>query len=307
MRIIFMGTPDFAAESLKALINEGHEICGVFTQPDKPRGRKQILSCSAVKEVAINNNIKIFQPLSLKSQEIIDIIKVISPDVIVVVAYGKILPKNMLQIPKFGSINVHGSLLPKYRGAAPIQWSVINGEKETGITTMFMNEGLDTGDIILTESTKIFDDETSGGLYKRLSKMGAKLIVDTLKKLKDKKIIAIKQGQGESYAPPLEKAMGKIDFTKKSYEIHNLIRGLNPWPIAYTKFNGKLIKIYKSKLMESKPGKPGEVLSIFPFIVGCGDNTAIEIIDLQIEGKNKMPSEIFMRGSKIRIGDILGE
>lgn len=307
MKIIFMGTPEFASESLNAIIKEGHEVCCVFTQPDKPKGRNQILTYSPVKKLALHNNIKVFQPSSLKSLEIMDIIKGLSPDVIVVVAYGRILPKGILNIPKFGSINVHGSLLPKYRGAAPIQWSIINGEKETGITTMFMDEGLDTGDILLSESIKISNDETSEDLYKRLSKVGAKLIIKTLRGVENGKITAVKQGPGESYAPTLDKTIAKIDFNKDAYEVHNLIRGLNPWPVAYTKIDGKLLKIYRSKVSEPKNCDPGEILSVYPLIVGCGGNTALEILEIQTEGKNKMSSDVFMRGSRIKIGDVLGE
>lgn len=307
MRIIFMGTPEFAAESFAALLSGGYDIPCVFTQPDKPKGRKQILTQSEVKQLALKRGIDVFQPSTLKAQEIVDLIAGFEPDLIVVAAYGKILPKSVLDIPKMGCINVHGSVLPKYRGAAPIQWSVINGEKETGITTMLMDEGLDTGDILLTETTAIYENETSGELYGRLAKIGADLLVKTIQGLSCGKIIPQKQGNDFSYAPPLDKSLAEIDFNNEAIKIHNLIRGLNPWPIAYTKVKGKLLKIYTSKVSQYSGGRPGEVMSEIPFIVACGEGTSIEVTNVQIEGKKAMEAPDFMHGSAIKIGDILGE
>lgn len=301
-----MGTPEFSAVSLNELISNGYDIRAVFTQPDKPVGRKQILTFPPVKEIALDNNIEVYQPKTLKSQDILNIIRGISPDVIVVVAYGKILPKNILDVPKIGCVNVHGSLLPKYRGAAPIQWSIINGEQETGITTMFMDEGLDTGDILLKEITCINDNETSGDLYERLSKIGAKLLIKTLKGLEKGEIIRMKQGKGESYAPPLNKSLAEINFNKTATEVHNLIRGLNPWPIAYTVIDGKNLKVYDSRIALNSINAPGEVINISPFIIGCGGGTSIEFTEVQLEGKKRMSSKEFLKGFKINKGKILG-
>ena len=247
MKIIFMGTPDFAEESLKKLVEAKHEILAVVTNTDKPQGRGMKLVPSPVKQYALDNNLKIFQPEKIRNNvEFINQINNLKPDVIVVVAYGKILPKELLSIPKLGCINVHGSLLPKYRGAAPIQWAVLNGDKETGITTMYMDEGMDTGDMILKEEVKIGDDETTGELWNRLSKIGAKLLVETLEKIANGTAPREKQGDNFSLAPMLKKEMANIDWENKTaHEIKNLVRGLNPIMGAYTYLNGKKIKFWK--------------------------------------------------------------
>lgn len=310
MRIVFMGTPEFAAVSLRKLIENGHEICAVFTQLDKPVGRKQILTPPEVKVTAQENNIPIYQPKNLKSEGVADTIKKLIPDVIVVVAYGKILPKSILEIPKVGCINVHGSLLPRYRGAAPIQRSIIDGEKETGITTMFMDEGLDTGDILLQTATKIGENETSGELFERMAKIGADLLIETLDKLRNDKINPVKQstlGIEPSYAAVLTKSEARIDFNKKtSLQINNLVRGLNPWPVAYTDIAGKILKIYKSKVSEYKGGTAGEVLGVNPFVVACADGTSLELTEVQMEGKKRMSAADFIRGTKVQMGMVLG-
>lgn len=300
MRIIFMGTPDFAVPCLEKLISSNHEIVGVFTQPDKKRGRGYVLTASPIKEVALKHGIPVYQPDSLKSEETYELILSLKPELMIVVAYGKILPGNILKIPPIGCINVHGSLLPKYRGAAPIQWSVINGEKTTGITTMYMDEGLDTGDILLQASTQINEDETSKELYDRLRLMGAELLMDTIEKIKDGSILRKKQDDSLStYAPMLDKSLSKIDWNDKAEKIHNLVRGLNPWPIAMTTLDGKTLKIYKTAVSKPIVGNPGEVKSIYPFIVCCGNNTSIEIIELQMESKKRMKAEDFFRGYKL--------
>lgn len=303
-----MGTPDFAAKSLKSLIDSKYNVCAVFTQPDKPKGRGYKLTPSEVKKLALENKIEVFQPAKLKTGEAFDIIKELNPDIIVVVAYGKILPKEIIEFPKYGCINVHGSLLPKYRGAAPIQWSVINGERKTGVTTMYMDEGLDTGDMILKEETDILENETSGELYERLSVLGAKLLIKTIEEIESGSTKREKQDNNNfSYAPMLNKDMALIDWNKSADEIHNLIRGLNPWPIAFSYIKGKRVKIYKSCISNLVGKIPGEVISEKPFVIACGENTAIELLEVQYEGKKRMSSEDFLRGYKIEKNMKLGE
>lgn len=299
MRIIFMGTPDFAAVSLKKLIDKNYDIVGVFSQSDKPKGRGYKLVMPPVKEIALKHNIPVFQPKTLRNEESFNIIKELNPDIIVVVAYGKILPKNILDYPKLGCINVHGSLLPKYRGAAPIQYSILNGEKETGITTMFMGEGLDTGDMLLKVSTPIGENETYGELHDRLAVMGSDILVDTLELLAENKITPIKQDDEKStYAHMIDKKMGELDFTKPAKEVHNLIRGLSPAPCAYTHLGKKLLKVYKAVLREDMKGTPGNVLSEKEFIVACGDY-AIEFTEIQLEGKKRINADEFLCGRKL--------
>lgn len=308
MKIIFMGTPDFAVPCLEELIALNHEIVGVFTQPDKKKGRGYTLTAPPVKELALKHNLPVYQPITLKTDDSIDLINSLQPDLIVVVAYGKILPESILKIPNKGCINVHGSLLPKYRGAAPIQWSVINGEKVTGITTMYMDAGLDTGDMILKSETTIDEDETSGELYDRLKIMGAKLLVETINQL-EKGIITREQQDNNqsSYAPMLDKSLSNIDWNLRAETIHNLVRGLNPWPVAMTTLESKNLKIYRTKVSNQVVSlKPGEVKSIRPFIVCCGENTAIEILELQLESKKRMNADDFLRGYKLKEGTILG-
>ncbi len=308
MKILFMGTPGFAVPCLESLIKVGHNICGVFTQPDKPKGRGHKLTAPPVKEVAIKNNIEVFQPDKIRNAETLSIIKDLEPEIIVVVAYGKILPKEIIDYPKYGCVNVHASLLPKYRGAAPIQWSIINGEKTTGVTTMYMNEGLDTGDMLLKSSTIINDDETSGDLHDRLSFIGADLILKTLNEISKGTIKRKKQNDDEaSYSTMLDKSLCNIDWNKAAINIHNLVRGLNPWPTASTILNGNILKIHKTKVSNIKGGSPGEIISLNPFVVSCSGDTSLEILELQLLGKKRMSSEEFLRGHKIKIYEKLGE
>lgn len=308
MKMLFMGTPGFAVPCLESLIKAGHNICGVFTQPDKPKGRGHKLTAPPVKEVAIKNNIEVFQPDKIRNAETLSIIKSLEPEIIVVVAYGKILPKEIIDYPKYGCVNVHASLLPKYRGAAPIQWSIINGEKTTGVTTMYMNEGLDTGDMLLRSSTIINDDETSGDLHDRLSFIGADLILKTLDEISKGTIKRKKQNDDEaSYSPMLDKSLCNIDWNKAAINIHNLVRGLNPWPTASTILNGNILKIHKTKVSNIKGGSPGEIISLNPFVVSCSGDTSLEILELQLLGKKRMSSEEFLRGHKIKIYKKLGE
>jgi len=307
MRIIFMGTPEFAVPCLKSLLDAGHDVCAVFTQPDKPKGRGYALTPPPVKELAVQHGIEVFQPITLRTAEAAETVRVLNPEVIVVVAYGKILPKEILDIPALGCINVHASLLPKYRGAAPIQWSVINGDKVTGVTTMYMAEGLDTGDMLLTDKTEIGSDETSGELHDRLSLMGAQLIVKTLHAVENRTAKRIPQtDENTCYAPMLSKELSRIDWSKQANEIHNLIRGLSPWPTASTIYNDKILKVHRSKIVDGYTGNVGQIADLTgPFIVCCGEGTAIELVEVQYEGGKRMGGKDFLRGHPADIGTIL--
>lgn len=300
-----MGTPDFAVPTLKKLAENKYDILAVITQPDKPVGRKQILTPPDVKVCAEEYGLKVMQPETLRDENVIRHIKELSPDVIVVVAYGKILPKDILDIPKYGCVNVHGSLLPKYRGAAPIQQAVLNGDKVTGVTTMFMGEGLDTGDILMTRETEIGVNETSASLFDRLSESGAELLIETLKGLEERTVIPVKQDEEKAtYTNKITKILCPIDWTKPADEIHNQVRGLQTWPVAVTKLNGKDIKIH-STLLCDKSGKAGEIISIKPLTVACGEKSLI-IKELQLNGKKRMDSESFLLGHMLNIGDKFG-
>ena len=308
MRLVFMGTPDFAKESLEAVYNAGYEILAVVTNPDRPKGRGMKMVESPVKEFAKEKNLKIYQPEKVKKNiEFIEEIKKLQPDVICVVAYGKILPKEILEIPKLGCINVHGSLLPKYRGAAPIQWAVLNGDKETGITTMYMNEGMDTGDMILKEKVTIGEDETTGELWDRLSKIGGELLVKTLKEIEKGTAPREKQGDDFSIAPMLDKKMAKIDWENKSaIEIKNLVRGLNPIMGAYSFLNGKKIKFWNVAIATNKeiPAeglKNGTVILSNPkdgLFIKTKEGI-IKVLEIQGENAKRMPIQDFLRGNKI--------
>ena len=305
MKIVFMGTPHFAATGLKKLLDNRFNIKAVFTPVDKPKGRGYKIEESPVKKLSIENNIKVFQPLLLNNQEVKDMLKELSPDVIIVIAYGVILPKDILEIPKYGCINVHASLLPKYRGAAPVQWSIIKGEKVTGITTMFMDEGLDTGDIILQSMTDINPNETAGELMGRLAEIGASTLIKTLKMIENNDIVRIPQeGSQSSWAPILKKDICKISFNTNAEEIHNLIRGLNPWPIAKISLNGNNIKIYNSQIIEtlSENKNYGEIIDSNEFIISCSKGL-IKFNEIQIEGGKRMATEEFLKGHKIKKGD----
>lgn len=307
MRIVFMGTPDFAAAILQRLIDTGRNVVGVFSQPDKPVGRKQIITPTATKVVAMEHNIPVFQPAKLRDGEALKIMQELKPDLTVVAAYGKILPKDILDVSPLGNVNVHGSLLPKYRGSAPIQWSVINGDEVTGITTMFMAEGMDTGDMIMKFELPIGEDETTGELFDRMAELGAESIEKTLELFDKGEVKAEPQNEEEAtYAPLLKKEMGEIDFSKTAEEIHNLARGLNPWPMAYTFLDGKSIKIHAAKIAEGFSGAEGTLLDEKRFIVGC-KNGAVEFITVQPEGKNKMSGADFIRGRRLEKGTVFGK
>lgn len=310
MKIIFMGTPEFSVGALKSLYNAGHEIVAVFTQPDKPKGRKRELTPPPVKVEAQNLNIPVFQPNSVKTEEAADLVESFNADVIVVVAYGKILPENILNATRLGCINVHASLLPRHRGASPIQWSIVVGDEVTGVTTMQMDKGLDTGDMLLSAQTPITADDDGGTLHDRLSVMGAELIVETLEKLELGEISPKKQDETLStYAPIITREMGKIDFSKSATEIHNLVRGFTPWPAAYTYFGGKRLKVLKTEVAPINTNEqPGTVIFCDKkILVACGEYTAIELKELQLEGKSRMSSETFLNGAHIEKGETFGE
>ena len=323
MKIVFMGTPDFAEKSLEAVYNAGHEILAVVTNPDRPKGRGMKMVASPAKEFAISKELKIYQPEKVrKNIDFIEEIKALEPHVICVVAYGKILPKEILEIPKFGCINVHGSLLPKYRGAAPIQWAVINGEKVTGVTTMYMDVGMDTGDMILKEETEIAPDETTGELWDRLAKIGAGLLVKTLEQIENKTAPRIPQGEDFTMAPMLDKEMSKIDWENKTaIEIKNLVRGLNPIMGAYSFYDGKKIKFWKVQAYSDE-----QILQMFPELEEYKDRFLdlpegtilfsdskiglyikakegnIKVLEIQGENAKKMKTEDFLRGTYLAAG-----
>ena len=297
MKIVFMGTPEFAEASLQKLLETDHQIVGVFTQPDKPKGRGYKLVAPPVKELALAHNIPVFQPQKMRDGTALEILQELQPDLIAVVAYGKILPKEILELPRYGCINVHGSLLPKYRGAGPIQWSVINGESVTGVTTMYMGEGLDTGDMILKKETPIGENETYGELHGRLKEIGAQALVETIELIEQGKAPREVQDDSlSSYAPMLDKQIARLDFTKDAQTLHNLIRGLSPWPVAHTTVDGKLLKVHRAVLASGK-GQPGEVIDSKKFIVACKEG-ALELLEVQLEGGKRMKGEDFLRGRK---------
>ena len=307
MKIIFMGTPDFAAESLKAIYEAGHEILSVVTNPDRPKGRGMKLIATPVKQYAQEKEIKIYQPQKVKGNtEFIEEIKSQKPDVICVVAYGKILPNEILEIPKYGCINVHASLLPKYRGAAPIQWAVLNGDKTTGVTTMYMDTGMDTGDMILKEEIQIGEYETTGELWERLSKIGAKLLVKTLKEIEAGTVKREKQGTDYTMAPMLEKSMAQIDWENQTAEqIKNLVRGLNPIMGAYTYVNDKKIKFWKVELKpitEEIAKKENGTVILSDCKKGLefkAKDGIIKVIEIQGENGKRMKAEDYLRGNNI--------
>ncbi|MBQ2898375.1 MAG: methionyl-tRNA formyltransferase, partial [Oscillospiraceae bacterium] len=300
-------TPDFAAAILKRLIDTGRNVVGVFSQPDKPVGRKQVIMPTATKALAMEHGIPVFQPAKLRDGEALRIMQELKPDLTVVAAYGKILPKDILDVAPLGNVNVHGSLLPKYRGSAPIQWSVINGDKVTGITTMYMAEGMDTGDMIMKFELPIGEDETAGELFDRMAKLGAESIEKTLELFDSGEVKAEPQNEEEAtYAPMLKKEMGEIDFGKTAEEIHNLVRGLNPWPTAFTFLDGKTIKVHEAKAAEGLSGTEGELLDEKRFVVGT-KNGAVEFITVQPEGKNKMSGADFIRGRRLAKGTAFGK
>lgn len=305
MKIVFMGTPDYAAVTLEKLISEGFDIATVFAQPDKPVGRKHILTPPPVKVTAMENNIPVYQPDTLKNGEAAEILREIAPDVIVVVAYGKILPKEILDIPKKGCVNGHASLLPKYRGASPIQWCIVCGETKTGVTTMFMDEGMDTGDILETAEVEIGKEETAEELFQRLSVISADLMVSTIRKLEKGEVTPKPQNHDEAtYAPIIKKEMAQIDFSKSANEIYNAVRGYYSWPCAYFFRNGKRVKVIKALIGGETESKAGTVIgNTDELIVACKGGTSIRLITLQPEGSKPMSAKQMLCGNPIPLGD----
>lgn len=306
MKVVFMGTPDFAVPSLQALIDSGkHKVIAVYTQPDKPVGRKRVLTAPPVKQLAEKNGIDVYQPATFRDERAVKELKSLAPDVIAVIAYGKLLPQSVLDIPKYGCINIHGSLLPKLRGAAPIQRCIIDGETETGVTSMQMNAGLDTGDMLIAGRVEVLPDETAGELFDRLAPLGAEVLIKTLDAAENGTLSPVKQDDSQStYASMLSKEEALIDWNMSAKSIHNKVRGMNPWPVAVTAFNGKKLKIYRTVVC-SQGGKPGSVISVDPPTVACGDGS-VELSEVQLEGKNRMSAADFFRGQRIENGFVFG-
>lgn len=307
MKVVYMGTPDFAVNTLESIIEAGHDVVAVVTQPDKPKGRGKAMQFTPVKEVAVAHDIPVYQPVKVRDPEFVMQLREMAPDIIVVVAFGQILPEEILNLPKFGCVNVHASLLPKYRGAAPIQWSILDGETETGVTIMYMEKGLDTGDMISKVVVPIDATDTGDSLHDKLAEAGAKLLVETLPAIEQGNIQPEKQDDEKScYAKMLSKDMGKIDFAKTAVEIERLIRGMNSWPSAYTCYQGKTLKIFEAQIVEGA-GAPGEVIAVDKksFTVMCKDQ-ALRILNLQMEGKKRMDTQAFLLGKTVTVGEMLG-
>ncbi|HIE33246.1 MAG TPA: methionyl-tRNA formyltransferase [Thermodesulfobacteriaceae bacterium] len=307
-RLVFMGTPEFAVPALKALLGS-EEVVGVVTQPDRPRGRGRKLRPSPVKEVALEADLPVFEPERIKDSAFLADLAKLAPDLIVVAAYGKILPKEILDLPRYGCWNIHASLLPKYRGAAPIQWALINGERETGITIMQMDEGLDTGPILLQKSLTIGEDETFGELYQRLAQLGAEALMEALELFKVGQLSPRPQPEdGVSYAPPIEKGMGRLDFSRPASELACLIRAFDPRPGAYTHWDGKLLKVFSPSIIpEDVSEAPGTILGLTEGGLGVATGKGILVLgELQLEGKKRLPAKEFLRGYSLKPGTVLG-
>jgi len=307
MNIIFMGTPEFAVPSLQALIDSEYNVVAVVCQPDRPSGRGRKLTSPPVKILAEANSIPVLQPEKVRTDEFYETLKEFKPDLICVTAYGRIIPKNILELPKYGCLNVHASLLPKYRGAAPINWAIINGEKNTGITTMLMDEGMDTGDILLKKEIEIGENDTSIELGEKLSNIGAALLIETIKKGQNDEIKPIKQNDDEATsAPIIKKDVGKIDWSRSAIEIRNLIRGTQPWPGAFTSYQDKNLKIFKA-VVDDMEGNPGEILNSNNgrLVIGTG-NKSLSIEELQIEGGKRLNVSDFLRGTPMLEKNIIG-
>lgn len=308
MKVIFMGTPDFSVGTLEALTEAGHEVVLAVTQPDKPKGRGKEMQFTPVKECALKHHIPVYQPKKVREPECIEELRKYQADIMVVIAFGQILPKEILEMTPYGCVNVHASLLPKYRGAAPIQWSIIDGEEVTGVTTMQMDEGLDTGDMLLKTEIVMDEKETGGSLHDKLAAAGAKLCVETLKALEEHTVTPEKQGETPTaYARMLDKQLGNIDWEKSAVSIERLIRGLNPWPSAYTGWNGKVMKIWSAEVVRGESDSmPGTIVSVEKdaFAVQTGDGL-LKIRELQIPGKKRMDAGAFLRGYQVKEGEAL--
>ena len=309
MKIVFMGTPEFAVPCLQKIIDEGHEVLAVVTQPDKPKGRGKKLAMPPVKELALKYNIDVYQPVKAREESFVEKLKEINPELIVVVAFGQILPKSILDIPKFGCVNVHASLLPKYRGAAPLNWVIINGEEKTGVTTMYMDVGLDTGDMILKSEIPLDDEITAGELHDKMMVQGAEVLKDTIDLISKGEAPREKQNDEETcYSPIMDKSLGNIDWSKSATDIHNLIRGVNPWPSAYTTYDKQTMKIWKTKVLDKWSEKtPGTILSVDKngIEVSTGDKV-LQISEIQMSGKKRMIVSEYIKGNDISTGIVLG-
>ncbi|MEI3339004.1 MAG: methionyl-tRNA formyltransferase [Eubacterium sp.] len=305
MRVIFMGTPDFSVGTLEALIKAGHEVVLAVTQPDKPKGRGKAMQFPPVKEAAVAHGIEVFQPRRVREPECIEVLRKYEADIVVVVAFGQILPKEILEMPKYGCVNVHASLLPKYRGAAPIQWAVINGEKVSGVTTMRMDEGLDTGDMIMKEEVVLDEKETGGSLFDRLSTVGAELCVKTLQAIEEGTAVYTPQNHEEATMTRIiKKQFGRMDWSRPAKELECLIRGLNPWPSAYTMLGGKTFKIWDAEVSQDNTEKPcGTIVRVTKdeMAVQTGDGLLI-LREVQLEGKKRMSCDAFLRGCPVEVG-----
>lgn len=305
-----MGTPEFSVPCLERLISDGEDVVGVFTQPDKPKGRGYEMSFSPIKECALKYNIPVFQPKSMRDGEALKILEQLQPELNIVVAFGKILPAEILYFPKYHSINIHASLLPRYRGSAPIQWVILNGEKKSGVTSMLMDEGIDTGDMLISGEVEITENMTAGELHDRLSVLGSDILSDTIKALKSGELKPVKQNDCDScYAPMLSKELCPVDFNKSALEVHNQIRGLSPWPVATAVLNGNIIKLHQSRLSDYKDDKnsrAGQIVKTDGVLtVVCGDGKCIDILSIQAQGKKKMSVKDYLLGHKIDIGTVL--
>lgn len=309
MRIVFMGTPEFAVPSLKALVEAGYEICGVFTQPDKPKNRGMKLQASPVKEYAMSDELQVFQPIKMRDGEALAILRELKPDLIAVAAYGKILPVDILELPPLGCVNVHSSLLPKYRGAAPINWAILNGEDETGVTIQRMAEGIDTGDILAQVSTPIGINENAAQLLERLARLGAELLVETVRELETGSARATPQDESRaSHAPMLSKELSPMDWSKSARQLHDQVRGLYPWPSAVAMLDGIRCKIIRTSILSEETNQqPGTVLRADKkgLRVACGDGRVLEILELQPDGKKAMPAAAFLLGHPIQTGIVI--
>ncbi len=313
MKVIFMGTPDFSVGTLEALVEAGHEVCLAVTQPDKPKGRGKEMQFTPVKEAAMRHGIPVFQPQRVRTPQCVEYLKSVQADVCVVVAFGQILPKEILKMTPYGCINVHASLLPKYRGAAPIQWAILAGEQVTGVTTMQMDEGLDTGDMLLKAEVPITPEETAETLHDKLAKAGARLAAETLKALEAGTLCPVKQGESPTpYAKMLDKEMGNIDWGRPAVQIERLVRSLNSWPSAYTCWNKKVVKIWKARVKSEETGntmeqaKPGTVLKVGKdfFLVQTGEGI-LRVEEVQLQGKKRMDAGAFLRGNALSAGTVL--
>lgn len=304
MRILFMGTPDIAAASLQAVLDAGHEVCGVFTREDKPVGRKQVLTAPPVKQLALEHGLQVFQPKTLREPQVWEQIRALAPELVVVVAYGRILPPEVLEIPVHGCINLHVSLLPQYRGAAPVQWAVINGDERTGVSIMYLDEGLDTGDILAVAPVDIGPNETSGELFERITQQGAQTLVETIQAIGEGRAQRTPQDHTKAtLAPPLTKEMARFDFNRPASQLHNLVRGMNPWPVAYFEHEGKKVKV-RSSLVVPGNAAPGTVLALNPLTIACQQD-ALQLMEVVPEGSKPMAGAAYGAGRRLAVGDTL--